>query len=143
VGEEGVKFSGIEETFFHLLEAGGAKDMEQGNLLIMLSLVNLMGIINIINYRIGLGKGVPAGGPREGTGAGEGPGEATRHSAPPLDPASLLAMLGGKGGSGLNPAQLGEILSRLLPPPGGQRQGPAPEEAGGGQTPPGGGSTGG
>lgn len=122
MADDGSKHAGIEETLFQLLQAGGGRDMDQGNLLILLSLVNLMGIINIINHRMGVRTALdsdPAGGSRESS------------RALPFDPAHLLSMLGGKDGSGVNPGQLAGLLSRIMATPGGQTQGPAPGEPAG------------
>ncbi len=112
MSEEGAKYAGTEEIMFQLL-AGGGKNMEQGNLLIMLSLVNLMGIINIISHKMGVkpgvearGAGVPEAGREDG-----GRGEAPEKKAPPVDPATLLSM-----------------LHYFMPPPGGQPQGPVAGE---------------
>ncbi|MCL6610427.1 MAG: hypothetical protein K6T66_02680 [Peptococcaceae bacterium] len=116
VAEEGVRRPGIEETLFQLLENSGAGTMEQGNLLILLSLVNLMGIINIINYRIGADKG-------GGTGtAGPGPGAAGREGSPDTAP-------GGRG-SPFDPSPLLDLLGRFAAPPGGPPRVPASGKAG-------------
>lgn len=123
MAEEGTGHASIEETLFQLLRAGGQGNMEQGNLLILLSLVNLMGLINIINYRIGIKKGhedLSTGGPEAGP----------RANAPSFDPAPLLAMLGGKDGTGASAGQLAGLLSRFMPSPGGHQQGAAAEGAG-------------
>lgn len=48
--------SGLENTLFSLLERGGGPDLNQGSLLILISLVNLMGIINLLAQRSGIPK---------------------------------------------------------------------------------------
>lgn len=61
------KSDGLERTLNQLLESESTKNMDQGNLLIMLSLVNLMGLIDIINIKYG----VPPQNTIPGSGAGE------------------------------------------------------------------------
>ncbi|MFZ5646205.1 MAG: hypothetical protein ACOY30_01130 [Bacillota bacterium] len=128
-GEE-ARFAGMEETLFELLKAGGAGNIEQGNLLILLSLVNLMGIINIISYRAGI-KNFPLEmnyDQKDGEGRPEESAEKPGMRGLAVDPAALLSILGGKGGP--NPGQLAGLLSHLMGPPSGQAQGKASEEAG-------------
>lgn len=50
---EQVQKSGLENTLFSLLERGGGSEMNQANLLILISLVNLMGIVNLVAQRLG------------------------------------------------------------------------------------------
>lgn len=127
-GEE-ARFAGIEETLFELLKAGGAGNIEQGNLLILLSLVNLMGIVNIISYRAGI-KGFPLEIKQDQNANESRPEESSENQGMrgPVDPAALLSMLGGKGGP--NPGQLAGLLSRFMGPPSGQPHGKLSEEAG-------------
>lgn len=80
----------MEETLFALLRAGGSVNMEQGNLLILLSLVNLMGIINIISHRAGI-KSLPLE-------IKSIPEENNPGMRGPVDPSALLSILGGKAG---------------------------------------------
>ncbi len=113
MADEEAKYASIEETLFQLLQTTGARDMDQGGLLVLISLVNMMGIINIINYRAGIKQS-------------ENIGKTDLRPAaagPPLDPASLLAAMGEKGGAGLNP-QLAGLLSRFMAAPGAQQAGP-------------------
>lgn len=51
VGEK--KNDGLEKALYKLLESENTKNMDQGNLLVMLSLINLMGLIDIINVKYG------------------------------------------------------------------------------------------
>lgn len=44
----------LESTLFTLMEKGAAAGLEQTNLLVMISLVNLMGIVNLLNKRMGI-----------------------------------------------------------------------------------------
>ncbi|MCL6478008.1 MAG: hypothetical protein K6T65_06285 [Peptococcaceae bacterium] len=127
MAEEGARHANLEETLFHLLSSGGGREMDQGNLLVLLSLVNLMGIINIINFRLGIKQGAGAdsgaGRPevaRPGSGPETGPETGPRGKVPPFDPASLLAMLGGKDRTGINPGQLADLFSRFMTPPSGK-----------------------
>lgn len=127
-GEE-ARYAGMEGTLFELLKAGGAGNIEQGNLLILLSLVNLMGIVNIISHRAGI-KGLPLEIKQEQNADGPRPEESPENQGirGPVDPAALLSMLGGKGGP--NPGQLAGLLSRFMGPAAGQPHGKPPEESG-------------
>lgn len=95
MAEEEAKYTGMEETLFKLLKDGGARGMEQGNLLVLLSLVNLMGIVNIISHRAGI-KGTDFS-TADGGAEGARP-EVIRSGGkgPPFDPSALLGMLEGK-----------------------------------------------
>ncbi len=44
--------STLESTLFSLLEKGAGSELNQASLLILISLVNLMGIINLLAQRI-------------------------------------------------------------------------------------------
>ncbi len=131
MAEEGVKRPGIEEILFELLENYGAKGMDQGSLLVLLSLVNLMGIINIINYRIGPDKraGAETPGLRPGADGAGARDAAARGKGETLDPLPLLSMLGGKGGSPAGPGQLASLLGGLMGSTGGTSRGQAPGES--------------
>ena len=111
------KYADMEETFLNLIR-NGAHGMDHGNLLIMLSLVNMMGIINLINYRAGLKKtpDTAAVGPGEGAGA-----KPAKESS--FDPTPLLSMLGGKQGPGISPSQIEGLLKSFMGPPAGQQEG--------------------
>ena len=52
VGEK--NYDGLDRALYQLLESDATKNMDQGNLLIMLSLINLMGLIDIINVKYGV-----------------------------------------------------------------------------------------
>lgn len=43
---------GLENTLFSLLEKSGSAGIDQAGLLIMFSLLNLMGIINLLTRRV-------------------------------------------------------------------------------------------
>ncbi|HAP94036.1 MAG TPA: hypothetical protein DCM26_05370 [Desulfotomaculum sp.] len=49
-GEQRV--SGLEKTLFSLLERSSGPGMDQGSLLILVSLLNLMGIVNLLTQRV-------------------------------------------------------------------------------------------
>lgn len=127
MAEEEVKYTGMEETLFKLLKDGGAGGMEQDNLLVLLSLVNLMGIVNIISHRAGI-KGANVYTADSGA-EGVRPAEEIRSGGkgPAMDPSALLGMLAGKGGPGMNQSQLTDFLSRFIGPPAGKTFGSAGE----------------
>lgn len=143
MSEESTSSASVEETLFRLLQNGGAGSMDQGSLLVLMSLVNLMGIIDIINYRIGLKKAPVSGAaaqPAGGPGGFRPGGPDTK--GPPLDPAALFSALGGKEGGGLGPGQLAGLLSRFMPPPGSKAREGSGEAAMGVPGPSGGGDQG-
>jgi hypothetical protein len=118
--ETGFNETSLENTLFQLLQTDSARTMGSGNLLVMMSLVNLMGLIDIINRRLGEGTGkeMPEaasapGAAREGAGAEAGGGNA-------LDPSALMGMLnhlmknrpraaGGPSGVEGEPEQPGDV----------------------------------
>ena len=94
--ETGFNETSLENTLFQLLQTESARTMGSGNLLVMMSLVNLMGLIDIINRRLGEGTGkeMPEaasapGAAREAAG-GEGGGGGGGNA---LDPSALMGML--------------------------------------------------
>lgn len=113
MADKDVRYASVEETLFQLMQSEGAKNMGEGKLLVLLSLVNLMGIIDIINQRAGIKK-VDS----KNSGA-----VVQRETGLPIDPAPALAMLGGKESTGINPGQLVEMLSRFIATPATQPQG--------------------
>jgi len=42
---------GLENTLFSILERSGGSSVDQNNLLILMSLLNLMGIVNILGQK--------------------------------------------------------------------------------------------
>lgn len=82
--------SSLESTLFQLLQTDSARNMDQGNLLVMMSLVNLMGLIDIINRRMG-GKDLESLESAPVSGAGPAPGGGK--GVPPLNPAAIMGML--------------------------------------------------
>ncbi len=92
--ETGFSETSLENTLFQLLQTESARTMGSGNLLVMMSLVNLMGLIDIINRRLGeeTGKEMPeaatAPGAAREAAVGEGGGGGNA-----LDPSALMGML--------------------------------------------------
>ncbi|MFZ5595753.1 MAG: hypothetical protein ACOY31_01915 [Bacillota bacterium] len=117
-GEDG-KFTGMEETLFQLLRSGASGGVGPDDLIILLGLVNLMGLIDIINYRAGIKKeGVFP--PPEGAGNSvDRPGGPAARGGAAFDPGPLISMLAGKDGAGSGHGHLAGLLGRLMgPPPG-------------------------
>lgn len=109
--------TGLESTLYSLIEMESKHGIEQGNMLIMISLVNLMGLVNLLGHRMGVQMAVPPvtldAGEKERVTANAGNKRAGEDAA-------------GKEGPGLNPQHLANMLGALLgPPPGGPRP-PAP-----------------
>lgn len=115
---------GIEETLFRLLDYQAERGVDNDSLLIMLSLLNLMGLVNALNRN-------EAGTPSAGginlqsllpllaiaaAGMGGGPGGQ-------FNPAALLGLLGGMQGGGQK--DLAGMLSLLGPLMGTGAQGQA------------------
>ncbi|MFZ5642760.1 MAG: hypothetical protein ACOY46_04110 [Bacillota bacterium] len=123
MSDDPVKYANMEETFLNLIR-NGANGMDHGNLLIMLSLVNMMGIINLINYRAGLKKSPDA----YTAGPGESGGAKTMKDSP-FDPTPLLSMLGGKQGPGISPGQIEGLFKSFMGPAPGQQEGKSQGEA--------------
>lgn len=46
------RINGLENTLFSLLERSGGPGMDRGSLLILISLLNLMGIVNLLTQRV-------------------------------------------------------------------------------------------
>lgn len=113
MADKDVRYASVEETLFQLMQSEGAKNMGEGKLLVLLSLVNLMGIIDIINQRAGIKK-VDS----------KNPGADVQHEGgKPIDPAHEFAMLGDKESKGINPGQLVEMLSSFIATPQVQQRG--------------------
>ncbi len=93
---------GIEQVLYRLLDYGARHDVDKDSLLIMLGLVNLMGLVNVLN-RHGAGSSSTGNNMQSlltplialaAAGMG-GPGKAGQ-----FNPAALLSLLGGMQGSG-------------------------------------------
>ncbi len=120
---------GIEETLFRLLDYQAERGVDNDSLLIMLSLLNLMGLVNALN-RSEAGTS-PAGGINlqsllpllavAAAGMGGGPGGQ-------FNPAALLGLLGGMPGGGQK--DLAGMLSLLGPLMGMGAQGQAAAHGG-------------
>lgn len=89
----------LEKTLFQLLQNDSVKNMDTGNLLVLMSLINLMGLVDIINRRTGTEQGVAATGDIH---RGNARDDATREE--------------GGGGAALNPAALMGILNQMMKP---------------------------
>lgn len=134
MSDETTKYVDMEDTLFNLIRSS---DMDQGSLLVLLSLVNMMGLINIISYKAGIRKQpqTGAGSPAPEIGENMGQGGNSPSSGAPFDPAPLLSMLGGKQGQGFNPGHLEGLLKRFMGPPSAQ-QGAAAREGRQNSSPP-------
>ncbi|OAT82953.1 hypothetical protein [Desulfotomaculum copahuensis] len=89
----------LEGTLFHLLNTGAGQQMEPGNLLLLVSMVNLMGLVNLIGHRLGVDV----------------------MSAPPVGPDAAAPSGGGRSAAPAVPPNLAGLLGSLLGPPGGAR----------------------
>ncbi|MFA5384098.1 MAG: hypothetical protein WC364_05460 [Eubacteriales bacterium] len=49
--DQGQGTYGLENTLFSILERSGGSGVDQNNLLILMSLLNLMGIVNILGQK--------------------------------------------------------------------------------------------
>lgn len=123
----------IEQTLFRLLEYRKEHDLDQDSMLIMLSLLNLMGLVNALN------RGSPAASSGGGMQALLGPllammaagmGGGTGGKGRQINPAALLGLLGGMQGGGQN--DLAGILGLLGPLLGMGAQGQKPANPPGG-----------
>ncbi len=101
MSENRKELNGIENIFTKYLD--DAMNMEQDNMLIFLSLVNLMSIINIIEQRVGETRGARKEEIPEVAGKALG-----------FDAESILSMLGGKDVAAPDPDQLRELISGLM-----------------------------
>ncbi|GBF32829.1 hypothetical protein DCCM_1025 [Desulfocucumis palustris] len=108
----------LEKTLFQLLQNDSVKNMDTGNLLVLISLVNLMGLVDIINRRTG-GEQMTAA---EGEHRGNVPDNQAKEE--------------GGGGAALNPAALMGMLNQMMKPrprassgvPGEERDNQQPED---------------
>jgi hypothetical protein len=81
----------LEETAFRLLETISKQGGESGNTLIMLSLINLLGIINLIDRKLAAGTKTTAGSGMESLAGLAG------LVGDKIDPAALLNLLKNQG----------------------------------------------
>ncbi|WP_031516431.1 hypothetical protein [Desulfofalx alkaliphila] len=115
--------SGLEKTVADLLEMQSKHGLDQVSLLVMLSLVNLMGIINILQNKaidLPVEKASAAGTEKEGQSdchAGADLMQLVQQAASGrINPAQLIGMLGNQGGQMPNSAALMGLLSQLMQP---------------------------
>lgn len=109
--------TGLESTLYSLMEMESKHGIEQGNMLIMISLVNLMGLVNLVGHRMGVQMSIPP--------VTLAPGEKARATANAGNKRAGEDATG-KDGPGMSPQHLANLLGALLgPPPGGPRP-PAP-----------------
>ncbi|HHW43820.1 hypothetical protein GFC01_13340 [Desulfofundulus thermobenzoicus] len=88
---------GLEGTLFHLLEHGG----RGGDPMILLSLVNLMGLINLIGHRMGVDMGSLVTGVSGEKESGKGfPSRPVPREIPPPLAGLLGSLLGAPGATG-------------------------------------------
>ncbi|MTI82098.1 MAG: hypothetical protein FH758_14755 [Firmicutes bacterium] len=141
--EDNPRTSGPVNTIIQLLDAQSEYNVSQTNMLTMLSLVNLMGIVDVLQRSTG-GEGLEVEVAPKGTAAPRG------SNGPPndelmdmvqqaasgnLNPANLLGLLNRQGGGqNSNHAALLNLLSQMMPPPPtsdkyqGQKPPPSPKD---------------
>lgn len=121
---------GLERTVMDLMETQQRSGIDQTNMLLMLSLVNLMGIVNILHQSAGISnlaegtmypQQVPTSTPAVGN-QGDLMSLLNQAASGQLDPMQLLAMLNGSGKGVPNGAALMSLLSQMMPPPPPQHQ---------------------
>lgn len=116
---------GLERTMMDLMETQQKNGIDQTNMLLMLSLVNLMGIVNILQQSTGVNnladsKIIQGQVPVASQGAhdqGDLMHLLNQAATGQLDPMQLLTMLNGSGKGMPNPAALMGLLSQMMPPP--------------------------
>ncbi|MBM7855190.1 hypothetical protein JOC37_001575 [Desulfohalotomaculum tongense] len=123
--EDNSKKSGPEQTVINLLQAQSEHNVSHVNMLLMLSLVNLMGIVDVLQRTTG-GEGLeveiaPRGLPAPKDKA-QSPNDdlmelVQQAASGNLHPAQLLGLLNRQGGQMSNQAALINLLSQMLPPP--------------------------
>lgn len=136
----------VEQILFRLMDYHAEQNVDHDGILIMLSLINLMGLINVLNSdgevsnlgEAGTGNGAGSMEALLGslvslfTGGGKGGGKGGGQQAAPFNPAILLNLLGGGqgkgGGADLSP--LFGLLGSLMGSSGGQGKSSAPDWSG-------------
>lgn len=136
----------IEQALFRILDYRSEHNVDDDSILIMLSLLNLMGMVNVLNVQKGdgaAGAGTGSGlgnmetllGPLMAlmaSGMGKGPTAGGEQGA--FNPAALLSLLGNGLGGGRSKGgapDLSALLGLLGPLLGLAGNGPAPDRAGG------------
>ncbi|MBE3588256.1 MAG: hypothetical protein IMW93_06840 [Thermoanaerobacteraceae bacterium] len=130
-GEE-IKGHHLEQVLFSLLDYQSSQDADNSDTMLMLGLLNLLGIVSLMNKQAGTGGVSQAGAggmnpmlqtllqmmmsgggqPPAGQGA---PGEGTG-SGFPMNPALLLSLMNQKPGQGPDPALLLTLLGSMMGP---------------------------
>ncbi|MEG6617152.1 hypothetical protein V6C27_12110 [Peptococcaceae bacterium 1198_IL3148] len=122
--EDNSKKGGLEQTVVDLLQAHAQHGVDQTNMLLMLSLVNLMGIVDILqhstagvgsNVALQRGEMLPAA-----NGVTDNPDlmkVVQQAASGEIDPLQLLSLLNQPGGQMPNTAALMGMLSQMMPPP--------------------------
>lgn len=110
---------GLEKTVMDLMESRQSSGFNETNMLLMLSLVNLMGIVNILQQSAGTG-GLAGGTTAQQVSrpGGQDQGDLMRllnqAATGQLDPMQLLALL---NSTGKGNAALMNLLAQMMPPP--------------------------
>lgn len=124
----GFRKGGLEKTIAELLEVQSRHGVDQKNMLVMLSLVNLMGIIDILqNTSTGDSLEVASTDNSKVKQKNENKPNSNPNAdlmqlvqqaaSGQINPAQLIGMLGNQGGQLPNHAALMGLLSHLMPPP--------------------------
>lgn len=129
MAEEGAKGHHLEQVLFSLLDFQSRQGADQSDTMLMLGLLNLLGIVSLMNKQAGRGVSGQVvtgsmhpmlntllqmmGGPSQPP-AGQGvPGERGNPGLP-LNPALLMGLLNQKPGQGLDPALLLSLLGSMM-----------------------------
>jgi hypothetical protein len=112
----------LEKVMFRLMEYQPGENNDKTDTMVMISLINLLGIISVMNKQ-----SLPAGSSRS---AGEDPlmpmlmgllaqnQQPSRGGGPGINPALLMSLMGSKGQRPENALLLGLLSSMMQPPPG-------------------------
>lgn len=126
--------AGLEHTVIELLDAHSQSGVNQTHMLLMLSLVNIMGIVDILKSSTsgeGANMKLQRGESSEVTNGMDANTDlmnlVQQAAAGQLDPVQLLGMLNQPAGQMPNPAALMGMLSQMMPPPPQPPQPPQPE----------------
>lgn len=116
--------TGLEQTVIELLQAHSQSGVNQTNMLLMLSLVNIMGIVDILKRsavdegaNIELQRGELSKVPKGMESNADLMNLVQQAATGQMDPVQLLGLLNQPGGQMPNPAALMGMLSQMMPPP--------------------------
>lgn len=123
--EDTPKKGGLEQTVVNILEIQSRHGVDQNNMLIMLSLINLMGIVNVMQKNTGEETSQVLLAKKDDTlvhNTNQNPNAdlmqmVQQAASGNINPAQLIGMLGQQGGQVPNAAALMGLLSQLMPPP--------------------------